>query len=899
MRWLLTLLVIVALFLHNLPYLIRDQAVIWLRSQGVETASLKALNVNWLSGEIEILELRAESDGHQSLNIDRLFVKLDYAALTDQRILVRTIQLKGLNSGIVEQAPSLWLGPIDLNALSGDDSTQETSDSGSAWLPGIDDIQLEDIRWYTAMAGQEHQLNISQGELKDFHFWNKEQPTALNLDGSINGAPLSLKTESTPLPEEKRSTLRVNISQFPLHSVTALIEPGLKAFIDLDLKISADFKGETGQVTQSGSIRVSDLKLARDGLDVQQSDLNWKGDVAVSLRDGQPDNLSVKGLLTGNKLDLKQPETELQLAGYTLSLNTQLQGKQQSLSQKGPLSLTGLQASLGDQSLQQSKLDWDGEVALVLNQGQPTDLRVGGDLNGQGLVLQQQKQQVKLGQYALNAQVKSADMAAFDIQLPSTELQQFSLSAAANPLLALQNLVVKQAQVKLPLQVKTGPVSADGLLVLGENKHLLKLARTRLKSVHFLPEHAAALGSLSMAGLDANVTLSPEGKMSDVDWLLAQLSPPSDDKVVADKSTSEPAKPLRISLKSFDMVGKNQIHFTDQGTEPAFSSTVDLETLTLGAVDTGTVQSTPFGLQATINQFSTLDLKGEAELSGDEHNANWQLNLKDLELPPLSPYAERFTGYYLNSGQFNLDAKGTLAEGKIEGVNQMRLNRLTVDQRDSDKVAAFSQKITMPLETAIMILEDNDNNIELDIPVSGSLSDPEFGYQSVINELAGRGLKTAAISFLTKSLQPYATLISLASTAMEASEKGTFITLTPVAFTPGSAALNGKGKEYLGKLSDMLKERQAMRLNICGRAVAADGPELMPALVAANKKRKKPLSQDALQQELQQKLLDLANQRAATVKQHMSASIDNSRLFLCFAKVEQTADANARVELGL
>jgi hypothetical protein len=59
------------------------------------------------------------------------------------------------------------------------------------------------------------------------------------------------------------------------------------------------------------------------------------------------------------------------------------------------------------------------------------------------------------------------------------------------------------------------------------------------------------------------------------------------------------------------------------------------------------------------------------------------------------------------------------------------------------------------------------------------------------------------------------------------------------------------------------------------------------------------LSQDALQQELQQKLLDLANQRAATVKQHMSVSIDNSRLFLCFAKVEQTADANARVELGL
>lgn len=899
MRWLLTLLVIIALFLHNVPYLIRDQAVIWLRSQGVETVSLKALNVNWLSGEIEILELRAESAGRQSLNIDRLFVQLDYAALADKHILVRTLQLKGLNSGIVEQSPSLWLGPLDLNSLAGDDNTQDTAESESAWQPGIDEVQLDNIRWYTAMAGQEHQLNITQGELKDFHFWNKEQPTVLNLDGNINGAPLLLKTEITPLPEQKRSTLSVNISQFPLHSVTALIEPGLKAFIDLDLKINASFKGENGQLSQSGSIRVRDLKLEQEGLAVQHADLNWKGDVGVSLSGGKPDNLSVKGTLKGSSLHLKQAEQALQLTGYDLSLDTTLKGEQQTLSQKGPLRLTGLQARMGEQTLQQAKLNWDGDIGLTLNQGQPSDLRVNGALNGEGLSLQQKKQRVRLGQYALTAQVKSADMASYDIQLPTTALQQFSLSAEDDPLLALQKLVVQKGRVKLPLQVKTGLVAADGVLVLGENKHVLKLARTRLKSLSFEPEKAAVLGGLSMAGLDVNVTLSPEGKVSDLDWLMARLAPESNAPAAPETSEREVGKPLRMSLNSLDLVGKNQIHFTDQGTEPAFSSIIDLETITLGAVDTGKVMPTPFALQATIDQFAKLDLNGEAELSGDEHNGHWQLNLKNLELPPLSPYAERFTGYYLNSGQFNLDAKGTLAEGKIKGTNQMRVYRLTVDQGDQDRVAAFSQKITMPLETAIMILEDNDNNIALDIPVKGSLSDPEFGYQSVINELAGRGLKTAAISFLTKSLQPYATLISLANSALEASEKGAFITLTPVEFAPGSLALNGESKAYLSKLSGMLKERQAMRLNICGRAVAADGPELMPALVEVNKKRKKPLAPEALQKELQQKLLELANQRAAAVKQHMSASVDNSRLFLCFAKVEQTADAKGRVELGL
>lgn len=903
MRWLLSLLVIFALLLHNLPYLVRDQVVIWLRSQGVEYAALKALSVNWFSGEIEIVELRAEREGHKPLNLDRLYLQLDYTALTEKRVLLRNIDIKGLNSGIVEQEPSLWLGPLDLNALaSGDEQASDVEDSSSsAWLPGVDNIRLEDIRWYTAVAGQNHQLNIRQGELSDFHFWDKEQPTALNLEGSVNGAPLVLKTESTPLPEEKRSTLSINIQRFPLHSVTALIEPGLKATVDLDLKISAALKGESGQVQQSGSVRIQDLQLKQESLQVKQSDLSWSGDLAVVLKDGQPQKVSAKGQLKGAQLGIQQAEQTIGLNSYALGLDAVMQGAQQVLTQTGPLALSGLDLQMGDLKLQHTQVNWDGSVGLTLKQGELSDLKVDGALNGDGLDLQQAKQQIKLAGYAVQAQANSADMANFDIQLPSTALNQFSLSVGADPLVAAQKLKIEQAQVALPLRVKTGAVALDDLLVLGEEQHLLKLSRTRLTSVQFESEQAAILGGLRLAGLDANVTLSKEGKLHDVEWLKVQLAQPEgqvakDAEVVPDKAAS---KALHISLNSLDMVGKNQIRFTDQSTEPPFKSTVDLDTLSVGKVDTQGTAATPFELQATLNQFAKLNLQGEAELAGSEHNGHWKLDLAGLELPPISPYAERYTGYYLNSGQLNLDAEGTLKNGQLEGENKILINRLTVDQRNSDKVAEFSQKITMPLETAIMVLEDNDNNINLEIPVSGSLDDPSFGYQSVINDLAARGLKTAALSFLTKSLQPYATLISLASSAIDASEKGAFVTLNPVAFTPGSATLNSNAKGYLGKLAEMLNQRKAMRLNICGRAVPADSPQLMPAIETANKKRKKPLPPEALQQELQAKLQELAGQRAAVVKELMSASVDSSRLFLCFAQVDKSAEAKPRVELGL
>ena len=903
MRWLLSLLVIFALLLHNLPYLVRDQVVIWLRSQGVEHAALKALNVHWFSGEIEIVELRAEREGHKPLNLDRLYLQLDYAALTEKHLLLNSIDIKGLNSGIVEQESSLWLGPLDLNALaSSDEQTDKSEDSsGTAWLPGVDNIRLDDIRWYTAVAGQKHQLNIRQGELSDFHFWDKEQPTALNLEGSVNGAPLVLKTESTPLPEEKRSTLSINIQRFPLHSITALIEPGLKATVDLDLKISAALKGESGQVQQSGSIRIQDLQLKQEALQLKQSDLTWNGDLAVVLKDGQPDNVTAKGQLKGAGLGLQQAEQTIGLNSYALGLDAVMQGAQQILSQTGPLTLSGLDLQMGDLQLQHAQVNWDGSLGLALNQGKPADLKVDGALNGDGLALEQLKQQIKLADYAVQAQVNSADMTNFDIRLPSTALNQFSLSMGDNPLVAAQKLQVEQAQVALPLSVKTGAVALDDLLVLGEEQHLLKLSRTRLASLQFEPEQAAILGGLRLAGLDANVSLSKEGKLHDVEWLQAQLAPA--DGQAASDAESEPVKAsgdaLRISLNSLDLVGKNQIRFTDQSTEPPYKSTIDLNTLSVGKVDTQGTAATPLELQATINQFAKLNLQGEAELAGSEHNGHWKLDLTGLELPPLSPYAERYTGYYLNSGQLNLDAQGTLQKGQLKGENKIRINRLTVDQRDKDKVAEFSQKITMPLETAIMVLEDNDNNIDLEIPVSGSLDDPSFGYQSVINDLAGRGLKTAALSFLTKSLQPYATLISLANSAIEASEKGAFVTLNPVEFAPGSAALNSNSKGYLGKLAEMLNQRKAMRLNICGRAVPADAPQLMPAIEADNKKRKKPLPPEALQQELQAKLQELAGQRAAAVKEQMVGSVDSGRLFLCFAQVDKAGDAKPRVELGL
>lgn len=819
MRWLLGVLLVVVLFLHNLPYLIRDQAVIWLRSQGVEQVTIKTLKVDWLQGEVVLAGVSARSAQQLPLQLEWLRVALDYSALTQKRLRIRVLELSGLTSGVAQQGEQLWLGPLNLSRLSEASPSEEKSDATpSQWLFGIDQLRLTRIDWQARLPKQTHHLVISQAALDALYLWDMQQVTDLTLEGTLNGAPLKVSTAMTPLPERKRSELRLQVKQFPLHSVTALFEPQLRAAVDLDLVIEAEVEGALSRIKQSGSLGLSNLSWQGEGMGVRQQALNWRGD-----------------------------------------------------------------------------------LALELNNGQPVNLSLGGELAAIGSELQQGSKRLTLNSLAAGVQAQSADMKVFSVSLPDTRLSDLKLHAGEQRLLELAALGLSGAEIGLPLTAQVAGVSADGLAVAGETGDWITLEQLRLDTVAYDGDARLTLKQIRLKGSDTRVALSSKGELRDLNWLQQQLiADASNGATEAPPAESAPpSRAFSVGLGGVQLTGKNRVQFRDEGVKPAFAAELDIERLNLGAFDTARVTATPFDLAARINRFASLTAQGRLELTGDNHNGDWTLNLKDLELPPLSPYAERFTGYYLNSGQFNLQSEGRIAAGNIDGSNKLRLNRLTVDQRDAGRVEAFSEKLTMPLETAIMVLEDNDNNITLEVPVSGALSDPQFGYQAIINDLATRGLKSAALGFLTKSLQPYATLISLAKSAVEASEKGAFITLTPVQFEPGSVALDGASRGYLDKLAEMLNERQAMRLNICGRAVPADRLLLEPGLADANRKRKEPLPPEALEQELQQHLEQLAGQRSDQVKAHLIQRVDASRVFLCFAKVDAQADALPRVELGL
>jgi len=904
LRFLIAFVVVIALLLHNVPMLARDQIVNWLLNHGAETAQLKAVNVDWFAGRITVDRLHAEAEGKPPLTVDKLLVDLDFSRLSDKKILLSLVEVQGVNSGIREDGPSLWLGPIDLNALSEEDEPKKNSEP-SDWSFGLSQLTLEDIQWQAKVSGQQHDIVVNTGQLSDLYLWDYEQLVSIDLDGTFNGAPVLLQSSSKPLATEKSSELTIKLDNFPVHSVTALFLPELQASIDLDLKISAssDFESKATELQQNGAIRVRNLKFQQEGLNVQQGLLSWNGSLALALAGNTLKKLTSSNDIAVQKLDLKQSDLSVASDKFSLKTDFAMQGQNQ-------LTLKGLNLSADSLNLQQAgEMFSSGPLQLAASelthfikkpedadQFKLSDLK----LAVESLLLKQAGKNMSVENLQFGANVRSNDLSYWQVQSPALKLEQLRVAAEKQELVTLSSANLSDITVKHTDHISLAGIGLRQLKVRGNDGIFSQWQKIDANKLSLKNLSDLSINQIALQNSTTRVHLSKQRKLSDLEWLLAQLNKGSAPTQAKKPSAPQKDEPFKLRIGEIKLSGNNKLTLMDRGVKPAFKTAFDISALKLSKLDTTSKGKTDFLLKAK-NKFSTLDAKGKIELFSGDYGGDWSLDMKGLELPDVSPYSLRHTGYYIHSGQLSLNSKGTIKSRKLDGDSDIRLNKLQVEAKNTERSGEFDQKVSMPLGTAIMILQDNDDNIDLQIPVNGSLDDPQFGYQAIINKLAGKGLKSAALGYLTQALQPFGTLISLGKMVAEAQSKGSFITLQPVYFEPGQSVLSSEANEYMQKIAQMMNERKAMRINICGTAVLSDREPVWQALVTQNKEKDKPLPQAALEQQLDPSLQQLAETRSDAVKGLLTGKlgIEQERLFSCYPKVDMTLKDKPQVALGI
>lgn len=171
--------------------------------------------------------------------------------------------------------------------------------------------------------------------------------------------------------------------------------------------------------------------------------------------------------------------------------------------------------------------------------------------------------------------------------------------------------------------------------------------------------------------------------------------------------------------------------------------------------------------------------------------------VRDLELPPLTPYAVKYAGHGIERGKLSVDVSyKVLPSGQLTASNRLVLNQLTFGE------PVEGAPNSLPVKLAVALLADRNGVIDLDLPISGSLNDPQFRVGPVIFKII--------INLIGKALtSPF----SLLASAFGGGEE-----MNHVPFAPGSAALTPEAQQSLDKVAKALADRPALKITVTGTA---------------------------------------------------------------------------------
>ncbi len=240
------------------------------------------------------------------------------------------------------------------------------------------------------------------------------------------------------------------------------------------------------------------------------------------------------------------------------------------------------------------------------------------------------------------------------------------------------------------------------------------------------------------------------------------------------------------------------MNFSDLSLSPNFAISVEQLNGTIKGLSSEELTKADVDLRGKVDKYAPAIIKGSINPLTENAFTDIQLKFDGIELTSFTPYFSKFAGYKIEQGKLSLDLHYKLNKRFLEAENKVVLNQLTL----GDKVAS-PDATSLPVKLAIALLKDSKGVIDLDIPVSGSLDDPEFSFFPII-------LK-AALNLLWKIVTaPFALLGSLFG--------GSGDDLQYVAFVPGQDSLTQDQHAKLETVAKGLQQRPALQLQIRGNA---------------------------------------------------------------------------------
>ena len=200
-------------------------------------------------------------------------------------------------------------------------------------------------------------------------------------------------------------------------------------------------------------------------------------------------------------------------------------------------------------------------------------------------------------------------------------------------------------------------------------------------------------------------------------------------------------------------------------------------------------------LAGKVDRYAPVNIDGEVNLLAASVYSDIKMSFKGLELTTMTPYSGRFAGYKINKGKLSVDLSYKIDRRKLTAEQ-----RFVIDQLQLGDPVDSPDAVHLPLKLAVALLKDRNGVIDVPLPISGSLDDPQFKVGPIIWH--------AVVNLLAKvATAPFAALGRLFGGKHGEDMKY-------IDFAPGSAELDDASKEKLSSLSKALHEHTQLQLDV-------------------------------------------------------------------------------------
>lgn len=255
------------------------------------------------------------------------------------------------------------------------------------------------------------------------------------------------------------------------------------------------------------------------------------------------------------------------------------------------------------------------------------------------------------------------------------------------------------------------------------------------------------------------------------------------------------ALPVDLDMGGVRLAGGN-VEFSDHFVKPNYSARLTELNGSLGAFRTGSGDPAVLQLSGRVAGTGLLEIGGKLKPGSVPRELDIAAKATDIELAPLSAYSGKYAGYAIERGKLSVDVHYRIdPDGKLDASHQLILNQLTFGDRVESPDAT-----KLPVRFVVSLLKDKNGVIDLNLPVSGTIDDPQFSLGPLIWKVI--------VNLIGKII----------SAPFSAFGGGGGPDLSVVPFQPGTGRPTESGLAAIDKVAKALTDRPSLTMTVTGEA---------------------------------------------------------------------------------